>query len=110
MGYRVVITEPAKYQLEMYIAYVLREIKSVQAARAIRDDARKTMQRLSDMADIHALCENETLAKYGYRRISFAKHDYFMVYRIDGNLVIIDVIYHELQDYESVFAQSMSLE
>ena len=37
-------------------------------------------------------------------------NDYFMVYRIDGNLVIIDVIYHELQDYESVFAQSMSLE
>lgn len=73
MGYRVVITEPAKHQLEMYIAYVLRESKSVQAARAILDDARKTMQRLSDMADILALCENEILAKYGYCRVLFAK-------------------------------------
>ena len=73
MGYRVVITEPAKHQLEMYIAYVLRESKSVQAARAILDDARKTMQRLSDMADFLALCENEILAKYGYCRVLFAK-------------------------------------
>lgn len=32
-----------------------------------------------------------------------------MVYRIDGNMVIVDAMYHELQDYESVFAQKMHL-
>lgn len=109
MGYRVVITDPAKHQLRMYIAYISREFKSIQAARAIRDDARRTIRRLSDIAETYALCENEILAKYGYRRILFEKHDFFMVYRIKGTLVIVDAIYHELQDYESVFVQKMNL-
>lgn len=109
MGYRVVITDPAKHQLKMYIAYIAREFKSIQAARAIRDDARRTIRRLADIAGIYALCENELLAKYGYRKILFERHDFFMIYRIEGNLVIVDVIYHELQDYESVFVQKMNL-
>ena len=40
----------------------------------------------------------------------FDKHDYFMVYRVEGKKVIVDAMYHELQDYESVFADQMNLE
>ena len=36
----------------------------------------------------------------GYRRINFLSHRYFMLFRIEGNQVIIDSILHELQDYE----------
>ena len=39
MAYKVIITPPAKHQLEMYIAYTLSEFKDLQAARSIRDDA-----------------------------------------------------------------------
>ena len=109
MAYRVIITPPAKHQLEMYIAYTVSEFKNLQAARAIRDDARETKKRLINVAGSLALCENEVLAQNGYRRILFAKHDFFMVYRIDNNMVIVDAIYHELQDYESVFIQKMNL-
>ena len=28
-------------------------------------------------------------------------HRYFMLYRIIGNMVIVDNIFHELQDYEN---------
>ncbi len=110
MAYRVVITPPAKHQLEMYIAYTLLEFKNLQAARAIRDDAADTKKRLSNIAGSLALCEDETLARNGYRRIMFAKHDFFMVYRIDNKTVIVDAMYHGLQDYESVFARQMHLE
>ena len=109
MAYRVVITPPAKRQLEMYISYTLSEFKNVQAARAIRDDARKTKARLSAVAGSLALCENSTLSRNGYRKIMFNKHRFFMVYRIDGNKAIVDAMYHELQDYESVFAKQMHL-
>lgn len=109
MAYKVVITPPAKHQLEMYVAYTISEFKNVQAARAIRDDAAETKKRLSHIAASLALCEDELLAKSGYRRIMFEKHDFFMVYRIDGNTVIVDAMYHELQDYEAVFAQKMHL-
>lgn len=109
MAYKVIITRPAKHQLEMYIAYTLSEFKNVQAARAIRDDARETRNRLSNVAGNLALCEDAVLARNGYRRIRFAKHDFFMVYRIDKNTVIVDAMYHELQDYESVFMKRMHL-
>ena len=109
MAYRVVITPPAKHQLEMYIAHTLSEYKNVQAARAIRDDARETKERLSNVAGHLALCEDEVLARNGYRKILFARHDFFMVYRIDNKNVIVDAMYHELQDYESVFSRKMNL-
>ncbi len=32
-----------------------------------------------------------------------------MVYRIDNNTVIVEVVYHELQDYESVFGQKLEV-
>ena len=103
MEYKVIITSFAKHQLEMYIAYTLYKIKNLQAARAIRDDAKRTKKRLSNVAGSLSYCENEILARNGYRRILFDKHDFFMVYRIEGNTVIVDAMYHKLQDYESVF-------
>lgn len=109
MTYRVIITPPAKHQLEMYISYTLSEFKNLQAARAIRDDARETKKRLSIVAGSLALCKDEILARNGYRRIMFSKHDFFMVYRINANTVIVDAMYHELQDYESVFTRQMRL-
>ena len=61
------------------------------------------------MAGILSLCRDEVLAKNGYHRISFRKHNFFIVYRIDGNVAIVDGMYHELQDYESTFSQMMHL-
>lgn len=109
MAYRVVITSQAKYQLDEYIKYTLTFFKNVQAARGIRDDANGTKRRLSNVAGCLPLCEDDILAKYGYRRIRFEKHDFFMVYRIDGEIVIVDAMYHELQDYTSIFAKKMHL-
>lgn len=109
MAYKVIITTPAKHQLEMYIAYTLSKFKNLQAARSIRDDARETKKRLSNIAGFLALCEDEVLARNGYRKILFTKHDFFMVYRIDNSTVIVDAMYHELQDFESVFAIQMHL-
>lgn len=108
MTYKVVITPHAKSQLEQYIAYTIKSFKNKQAARAIRDDAIKTRQRLSDIAPSLALCENAVLAAQGYRKISFTRHPFFMVYRINGKHVIVEAMYHELQDYESVFAHKVS--
>ena len=87
------------------MAYTLSEFKNLQAARAIMDDAKETKKRLSSVAGSLALCEEEVLARNGYRRIMFAKHDFCMVYRIDND----NVMYHELQDYESVFTRRMHL-
>lgn len=110
MAYKVVITSFAKHQLDMYIAYTINEFKNIQAARAIRDDVKATKEKLSVVAGSLALCENEILSKNRYRKISFPNHDFFMVYRIDGDKAIVEAMYHELQDFEHLFVNSFNLE
>ncbi len=41
------------------------------------------------------------LRQLKYRRINFLNHRYFMLYRIEDNVVFMDNILHELQDYEN---------
>lgn len=53
------------------------------------------------MADTFGYCKSNRLKEMGLYRIRFAKHRYLFVYRIKGNRVIIEGIYHELQDYEN---------
>ena len=36
----------------------------------------------------------------------FERHRYFMLYRIDGERVIVDNIFHELQDFEGKMTQN----
>ena len=47
------------------------------------------------------ICDNPHLQSFGYRRINFQQHRYFMLYRIENAVVYVDDIFHELQDYEN---------
>ena len=47
------------------------------------------------------MCDNPRLRTLGYHRINFMSHRYFMLYRIEGNTVYVDNVFHELQDYEN---------
>ena len=100
MSYDVFVTLDAKEDLEGFIYYLLVEKKSRQAAMNVLDDFEATKQSLATVAGSIKLCDNSRLKALGYRRINFLSHRYFMLFRIEGNQVIIDSIFHELQDYE----------
>ena len=110
MSYKVVITEQAKRQLDMYVGYTAEILKNKQAAKAILADASGTKKRLSFVAEKLALCDNDVLRQHGYRRIMFKKHDFFMVYRLDGKNAVVDAMYHVLQDYEGIFGAKLNIE
>ena len=59
------------------------------------------MLMLERIAGSLKMCENPRLKKLGYRRINFLSHRYFLLYRIAENMVYIDAVFHELQDYEN---------
>lgn len=109
MVFKVIIMPPAQHRLDMYIGYTINTLKNRQAARAILDDARVTKIKLSKVADSLSFCANPILRKYGYKKIVFQKHDFIMIFRIDNDTVIVDGMYHQLQDYESIFANEMHL-
>ncbi len=102
MGYKVVLTDPAREQFEQIIYYILYQLGNEQAADNVIRDADGTKLCLSHIAGNLKLCEDTKLRALGYRTIHFKQHKYFMLYRIDGNTVYVDGIYHDLQDYENL--------
>ena len=100
MAYKVGVTSDAEADLEAFIQYLLFEKKSRQAAVNVLNDFEETRKCLAVTAESLKLCDHPRLKELGYRRINFLSHRYFMLYRIVGDTVIIDNIFHELQDYE----------
>ena len=101
MDYKIVVTADAQEDLEHFIEYLLFEKQSMQAAKNVLDDFEATKESLRHVAGSLKLCDNPRLNQLGYRRINFLNHRYFMMYRIIGEVVFIDNIFHDLQDYEN---------
>lgn len=101
MEYKVVITSDAEEDLDEFIRYLLFDKKSQQAASNLLNDFEVTKQNLSRVAGSLKLCGNPRLKELGYRRINFLSHRYFMLYRLEDNIAIVDNISHELQDFEN---------
>ncbi len=101
MDYKVVVTSDAEKDLDQFIQYLLFEKKNFQAAQNVLNDFEATKKSLTQVAGSLKLCENPRLEMLGYRRINFLSHRYFMLYRIEEDIVFIDNIFHELQDYEN---------
>lgn len=102
--YNVIITPKALSQLDSYIAYLLETLLNEQAARSVWQDAMDTRKELETAAGSLRYCSNRKLRALGYHLIQFRRHRYVMIYRIDRNIVYVDGIYHQLQDYENIFA------
>ncbi len=101
MVYKVVVTSDAEEDLDRLLRYLLFEKKNAQAAANVLDDFEATKQSLSHVAGNLKLCDHPSLNALGYRRMPFLSHRYFMLYRIEDDLVFVDNIFHELQDYEN---------
>lgn len=80
MDYDVVITPQAQHRLDMYVGYTMNSLKNPQAAKSILLDAKTTKQR------------------------------FIMLYRIVQKTIVVEGMYHELQDYESIFVNEMRIE
>ena len=101
MAYKVVITEDAQADLDRFINYLIFDKNSKQAGSNVLEDFKATIDTLSFVAGSLKYCDNRKLKENGYRRINFMSHKYFMLYRIEDERVIVDNIFHELQDYEN---------
>ena len=101
MVYRIVVTVDAEEDLDRYIQYLLFEKKSIQAAKNVLDDFEATKESLKHVAGSLKLCDHPRLNQLGYRRMNFLNHRYFILYRVVDDVVFIDNIFHELQDYEN---------
>lgn len=101
MVYKIVVTANAEADLEGFVKYLLFEKRNEQAASNLIADFEATKSSLEKVAKALRLCDNPKLKGLGYRKINFSNHRYFMLYRVVENVVFIDSIFHQLQDFEN---------
>ncbi len=100
---RVVITEFAKTQFIDCFQYIYYELQNPLAADSFLKDYQKTLDTLARIADGLPLCEDPELAAYGLRLIHFRHHRYKLLYRVKSDTIIIDAVYHDLQELRLPF-------
>lgn len=99
--YRVKITPDAKADLKRYKNYLKDVKKSSQAAKNVVQDFNATAAKLKNAAASLGDSENPKLKARNLKRINFIKHDYFLLYRIEGEYVYVINMFHSLEDYEN---------
>ncbi|MCM1267836.1 MAG: type II toxin-antitoxin system RelE/ParE family toxin [Bacteroidales bacterium] len=102
MQYKVEISDLANRQYDKFVDYIYNVLMNPQAAVNLMQDFDDTIEMLERQADSLGYCNSERLRKLGFHKVHFKRHKYLLVYRIKGKIVIIEGMYHELQDYENV--------
>ncbi|MDR1018606.1 MAG: type II toxin-antitoxin system RelE/ParE family toxin [Lachnospiraceae bacterium] len=102
MTYNAIITKNAKLDFENIISYLINILQNNQAAINVINDFEETIKTLSKIAKSLKYCDTPKLKDLGYKKIKFSKHDYLILFRINGHDIIIDDIFHCLQDYEHI--------
>lgn len=102
MPYRKVeLSGLASMQYDKFLAHIYFVLKNPQAADSLMQDFDDTIEMLGEHADYFGYCRSERLRKLGFHKVHFKKHRYLLVYRVKNDRVIVEGMYHELQDYEN---------
>ena len=99
--YKVVVTADAKDDLKRYRDYLLYVKNSPQAAKNVVLDFRKTRERLETIAGSLPAPGSEALKRRRLKRINFLQHDYFLLFRVEGQMVYVTNMFHSREDFES---------
>ena len=101
MQFNVELSELAEQQYDEILSYIANELKNPQTLKNVMDDFDDTIEKLEQMADSFGYCNSNRLREMGLHKIKFARHRYLFVYRVSKTQVIIEGMYHEMQDYEN---------
>ena len=102
MQYKVQISDLANRQYDKFLNYIYNVLMNPQAAANLMQDFDDTIEILEGQAESLGYCNSERLRKLGLRKVHFQRHKYLLVYRVKQEKVIVEGMYHELQDYENV--------
>ena len=99
--YKVKVSPNAKGELKDRLAYLVKVKHNKQAATNVMQDYRETRESLSRIAGSIKESDSKKLRERGLKRINFRRHDYFLLFRTDGEIVTVTNIFHFLEDYEN---------
>lgn len=101
MSFKIELSALAIEQYDNFLFYIYDTLKNPQAAFNLMQDFDDTIDILKLQATGFGYCMCERLKRLELRKIHLLRHKYLLVYRIKQDKVVIEGMYHELQDYEN---------
>lgn len=87
--YKRIVSELAHEDLRNIIAYIRDTLCAPEAAAHFVDEVQQCYTRLASNPFIYALCNNERLAKEGYRKALIK--NYVLVFKVDETKKIVNI-------------------
>ena len=99
--YKVLNTPDLEKQVKTYIHYIARDLGNPDAANRVWKDYKETRKSLRKNAGSLPDPESNRLKQLGLKRINFNAHDYFLLFRVMDDTVIVTNMFHFKEDYEN---------
>ena len=106
MVYRLNYTSVARESIDACIEYLLYSVGgagNIQAAENFLKDYSETIAKIANSAESYALCENEKLRALGIHKVHFGRMKYKVFYTIEGDVVIVQLVCHDLRNFQELF-------
>jgi len=97
--YRRVVSELAHEDLRKIITYIKDTLRAPEAAARFADEVQKCYSRLSATPLMYAYCNDERLAKEGYRKALIK--NYVLVFKVNESKKIVNIyrFFYGAEDY-----------
>ncbi|MBQ6502915.1 MAG: type II toxin-antitoxin system RelE/ParE family toxin [Flexilinea sp.] len=99
--YKVIVQSDARADFRRCVNYLLYNKRSRQAADSLIQDFDKTLKTLSNIAGSLRDPDSEVLKTRNLKRLNFRSHDYFLLFCIEEDIVIVTNIFHGYEDFEN---------
>ncbi|MDO4554919.1 MAG: type II toxin-antitoxin system RelE/ParE family toxin [Lachnospiraceae bacterium] len=100
MAYRLIITDRAEELLAQLVSHILFKFKNEPAAKYLLDGIEQLYDRLEDNPYQFADCRDFFLKRKGYKEAVVKDMDYILIFRIEGDVVYVLGIFHQLENYK----------
>ena len=97
--YSMIVEPEAKKQMRRHLSYIKNKLKNPQAADSVYRDFLASVGKLSTTAGSIKDPEDEALIKRGLKRKNFDRHEYFVLFKVDGNKAKVTNVFHFRENF-----------
>lgn len=103
MPARLVITADAALELVSIVDYIKEDLGTPATADSFVSEFRRIARLVCSFPESKPLCPDPYLSSRGYR--SFRVKGYIALYLYSGDIVYVDHVFHQSQDYAAIVVQ-----
>ena len=100
MTYKIVPAEPFEQEYDKIIRYLVEDLGSPDAARSLLNSMEEVRQSLADNPLLHAVSRKRIPESLELRECLV--RNYVVVYRVANDVVFLEHIFHQRQDFENL--------